>query len=61
MPQNTLTEHIPGFEYRATAEVVLEGDANTSFDWMVQSPDGRYGILGVRVPGDNNAWMIENF
>jgi DNA-binding winged helix-turn-helix (wHTH) protein/Tol biopolymer transport system component len=43
------------------AEVVLEGDANTSFDWMIQSPDGRYGILGTVVPGDNNVWMVENF
>jgi DNA-binding winged helix-turn-helix (wHTH) protein/Tol biopolymer transport system component len=43
------------------AEAVLEGDANTSFWWMIQSPDGRYGILGAEVPGDNNAWMVENF
>jgi DNA-binding winged helix-turn-helix (wHTH) protein/Tol biopolymer transport system component len=43
------------------AEVVLEGDANTEFWWMLQSPDGRYGILEAEVPGDNNAWMIENF
>jgi Tol biopolymer transport system component len=43
------------------AEVVLEGDANTSFWWMIQSPDGRYGILEAEVPGDNNAWMVKNF
>ena len=43
------------------AEVVLEGDPNTTFWWMIQSPDGRHGILEAEVPGDNNAWMIENF
>ena len=43
------------------AEVVLEGDANTAFWWMIQSPDGRYGILGTEIPGDNNAWMVEDF
>jgi Tol biopolymer transport system component len=43
------------------AEVVLEGDPNTMFWWMIQSPDGRHGILEAEVPGDNNAWMIENF
>jgi hypothetical protein len=43
------------------AEVVLEGDANTAFWWMIQSPDGRYGILEAEVPGDNNAWMVDNF
>jgi hypothetical protein len=43
------------------AEVVLEGDANTMFWWMLQSPDGRYGMLEAKVPGDNNAWMVKNF
>jgi len=42
------------------AEVVLEGDANTMFWWMLQSPDGRYGMLEAKVPGDNNAWMVKN-
>jgi Tol biopolymer transport system component len=41
--------------------VVLEGAANTPFEFMVQAPDGHRGILGEIVPGDNNAWMIDNF
>jgi DNA-binding winged helix-turn-helix (wHTH) protein len=43
------------------AEVVLEGNANTNFAWMIQSPDGRYGILEMPIPGDNNAWMVDRF
>jgi hypothetical protein len=42
------------------ASVVLEGALNTEFDFMIQAPDGRHGILGAVVPGDNNAWMIDN-
>jgi hypothetical protein len=45
----------------AMAEVVLEGDANTKYLWILQSPDGRYGMLEATVPGDNNAWMVKNF
>jgi hypothetical protein len=43
------------------ASVVLEGAANTPFEFMIQAPDGHHGILGAIVPGDNNAWMIDNF
>jgi hypothetical protein len=43
------------------AAVVLEGAASTAFDFMIQAPDGHHGILGAVVPGDNNAWMIDNF
>jgi Tol biopolymer transport system component len=43
------------------ASVVLEGAANTPFEFMLQAPDGRHGILGAIVPGDNNAWMIDKF
>ena len=43
------------------ASVVLEGAANTPFEFMVQAPDDHHGILGELVPGDNNAWMIDNF
>jgi hypothetical protein len=43
------------------ASVVLEGAASTSFGFMIQSPDGRHGILGAVVHGDNNAWMVDNF
>jgi DNA-binding winged helix-turn-helix (wHTH) protein/Tol biopolymer transport system component len=43
------------------ASVVLEGAANTAFMWMIPSPDGRFGILDVEVPGDNNVWMVDRF
>ena len=43
------------------ASVVLEGAANTPFESMIQAPDGHHGILVEIVPGDNNAWMIDNF
>jgi len=43
------------------ATVVLEGAAHTPFDFLIQAPDGHHGILGVIVPGDNNAWMVDNF
>jgi DNA-binding winged helix-turn-helix (wHTH) protein/Tol biopolymer transport system component len=43
------------------ASVVLEGAANTAFEWMIPSPDGRNGILAVEVPGDNNVWMLDEF
>ena len=43
------------------ASVVLEGAAGTEFDFMIQAPNGHYGILGAAVPGDNNAWMVDNF
>jgi hypothetical protein len=33
------------------AEVVLEGEANTNFWFLIQTPDGSYGILGAEVPG----------
>jgi Tol biopolymer transport system component len=43
------------------ASVVLEGAANTGFTFMIPAPDGHHAILGAQVPGDNNAWMIDNF
>ena len=43
------------------ASVVLEGGPSTPFQCMIQAPDGRHAILGAIVPGDNNAWMIDNF
>jgi DNA-binding winged helix-turn-helix (wHTH) protein/Tol biopolymer transport system component len=43
------------------ASVVLEGAAHTPFEFMIQAPDGRHGILGAIVHGDNNAWMVDNF
>ena len=41
--------------------VVLEGSAHTKYWAMLPSPDGKYGILNVEVPGDNNAWTIDLF
>jgi Tol biopolymer transport system component len=43
------------------AEVVIEGRVDSSFTFFIQSPDGRHGILEIPTPGDNNAWMVENF
>jgi DNA-binding winged helix-turn-helix (wHTH) protein/Tol biopolymer transport system component len=43
------------------ASVVLEGTPGTGFEFMIQAPDGHYGILGAVVPGDDNAWMVDNF
>jgi hypothetical protein len=43
------------------AVVVLKGSANTWFRFMIQPPDGRYGLLVEDLPGENNAWMIDNF
>ncbi len=43
------------------AQVVLQGNANAGFRCMIQSPDGRYGLLLEDLPGENNAWMVDNF
>ena len=43
------------------AEVVIEGQVNSNFAFFIQSPNGRHGILEIPTPGDNNAWMVENF
>jgi DNA-binding winged helix-turn-helix (wHTH) protein/Tol biopolymer transport system component len=43
------------------AEVAIEGQPNTNFSFLIQSPDGRRGILEMPTPGDNNAWMVDNF
>jgi hypothetical protein len=43
------------------AQVVLQGSANTGFHAMIQSPDGRFGLLLEDLPGENNAWMVDNF
>jgi hypothetical protein len=43
------------------AEVVIEGQVDSNFAFFIQSPDGRHGILEMPTPGDNNAWMVENF
>ena len=46
---------------RGKADVVLEGPVDSNYTFFIQSPDGRHGILEKPTPGDNNAWMIENF
>ena len=43
------------------AEVLIEGQVGSNFTFFIQSPDGRHGILEIPTPGDNNAWMVENF
>jgi len=43
------------------AEVVLQGDTNIDYWWILQSPDRRHAMLEADVPGDNNAWIIKNF
>ena len=43
------------------ASVLLEGEPNVDFWWIVPSPDGHYGIIEERIPGDNNAWSLERF
>jgi len=43
------------------ASVLLEGDANVEFWWVIPSPDGRYGIIEEKLPSDNNAWLLDRF
>jgi DNA-binding winged helix-turn-helix (wHTH) protein/Tol biopolymer transport system component len=46
---------------RGKGEVVIEGQLDSNFTFFIQSPDGRHAILEIPTPGDNNAWMVENF
>jgi hypothetical protein len=41
--------------------MVLQGNANTEFEAMIQSPDGQYGLLLADPPAETNAWMVDNF
>jgi hypothetical protein len=52
---------IPDVNEAGKAEVVLEGEANTNLWFLIQSPDRAMESWGAEVPGDNNAWMVENF
>jgi hypothetical protein len=63
MPSNTASGHpvILEVDTAGKAKVVFEGEQSISFDFMIRSPDGRHAILEEDVPGDDNAWMIENF
>jgi hypothetical protein len=47
-------------EVRET-EAVIEGQVDSHFAFFIQSPDGQHGILEMPTPGDNNAWIVENF
>ena len=41
--------------------VVLKGSASSEFGFMIPASDSQHAILGATVPGDNNAWMIDDF
>jgi DNA-binding winged helix-turn-helix (wHTH) protein/Tol biopolymer transport system component len=43
------------------AKVVLQGSSNISFGFMIQSPDGRYGLVAEATPSDSNAWIVKDF
>ena len=43
------------------AKVVLRGNANIDFGFVIQSPDGRNGLVCESVPSDSNAWMVDDF
>jgi hypothetical protein len=38
-----------------------EGRELLEFEVLIPAPDGHPAIVGATVPGDNNAWMIEDF
>ena len=62
--QSVTQQNIPvmlSVEMSGKAEVLLEGQKNIEYWWLVSSPDGKYGILEAEVPGENNAWMLEKF
>ena len=42
------------------AKVLLEGDRSNPFAWLIPSPDGKYGAIGVTT-GESNVWMVENY
>jgi DNA-binding winged helix-turn-helix (wHTH) protein/Tol biopolymer transport system component len=52
---------ILAFNEAGNVEVAIEGHADSYFSFFIQSPNGRYGILEMPTPGDNNAWMVENY
>jgi DNA-binding winged helix-turn-helix (wHTH) protein/Tol biopolymer transport system component len=52
---------IVAFNEAGKADVVMEGQTDSHFSFFIQSPNGRYGILELPTPGDNNAWMVENY
>ena len=51
---------ILGIERDGNAKVLLEGDRGNPYFWVVPSPDGKLGALGV-LTGESNVWMVENY
>ena len=43
------------------AKVVLQGSASIDFGFMIQSPDGRYGVVAEFISFDSNAWLVKDF
>jgi Tol biopolymer transport system component len=43
------------------AKVVLRGSENIGLAFMIQSPDGRYGLVLESIPSDSNAWIVNDF
>jgi hypothetical protein len=48
-------------EVSEAGKVEVATEVNSDFALLIQSPDGRHGILEMTTPGDNNAWMVDNF
>ena len=51
---------ILGIDMDGNAKVLLQGDRSISLDWVIPSPDGKYGALSVTT-GESNVWMVENY
>ena len=51
---------ILGIDLDGNAKVLLEGDRSAPFDYVLPSPDGKHGALGVTT-GESNVWMVENY
>lgn len=45
---------------KGNTKVVFRGENNTSFDWLIQSPDGHRGLLIVEIPMKTTfGWSID--
>jgi Tol biopolymer transport system component len=49
------------FDQTGKAKVVLRGSPSIEFGFMIQSPDGRYGVIAESIPSDSNAWIVKDF
>jgi Tol biopolymer transport system component len=57
------TQDVPvvlSFDIEGNVKVLLQGDRNIPFRWVIPSPDGKYGALAVST-GESNVWMVENY